>query len=205
MKEMAEVAGTRLLPLPTPYNDVLWFNNWIPGLDLLNVDDLTKLEVEMRKMMRRGHEFLKKNVPTFEKSFILDTAPQTGTRGSRRLIGEYLITADDIKDEKTHEDTVAIIPRMGPSEGSPLVHIPYRCLVPKTVDGLLVAGRSFSSDMAANNMVNLIPHCIAMGQASGTAAALAVKHDINVRQVNHRELQDNLVKQGVILPSYVTA
>ena len=205
MKEMAEVAGTRLLPLPTPYNDVLWFNNWIPDLDLLNVDDLTTLEVEMRKMMRRGHEFLKKNVPTFEKSFILDTAPQTGTRGSRRLVGEYIITADDIKDEKTHEDTVAIIPRMGPSEGSPLVHIPYRCLVPKKVEGLLVAGRSFSSDMAANNMVNLIPHCIAMGQASGTAAALAVKHGIDVRQVNHQELQDNLIKQGVILPSYVTA
>ncbi|MBN2060112.1 MAG: FAD-dependent oxidoreductase, partial [Deltaproteobacteria bacterium] len=77
MQEMAEVAGTRLLPLPSPRNDVMWVNNWIPGLNCLNVTDLTKLEVEMRKIMRKGHAFLKKNFPTFENSFILDTASQT--------------------------------------------------------------------------------------------------------------------------------
>ncbi len=58
--------------------------------------------------------------------------------------------------------------------------------------------------MVANNAINLIPHCIAMGQASGTAAAISVKKGIDVRQVNYQELQDNLIKQGVILPSYVT-
>ena len=92
MKELTAVAGTRLLPLPSPRNDVLWVNNWIPDLNCLDVEDLTKLEVEMRKMMRRGHDFMKKNIPTFEKSFILDTASQTGTRGARRLTGEYTVT-----------------------------------------------------------------------------------------------------------------
>ena len=77
--------------------------------------------------------------------------------------------------------------------------------MPNKVDGPLVAGRSFSSDMAANNMVNLIPHCIAMEQAAGTAAALAVKNKTGVRQVNYNDLQNSLAVQGVLLPSYAGA
>jgi len=202
-KELASVAGTRLVPLPSPRNDVLWVNNWIPDLDCTNVEDLTRLEVEMRKIMLRGHEFMKKNIPTFENSFIIDTASQTGTRGARRLVGEYTVTAEDLRSGKKHDDTIAIIPRYGPSGGHPYIYLPYRALVPVKVDGLLVAGRSFSSDMAANNTVNLIPHCIAMGQAAGTAAALALKNGTSVRQVNHEELLNSLTRQGVPLPSYV--
>ena len=200
MAELARIAGTRLLPLPSPRNDVMWVNNWIPGLDCTKVEDLTKLEVEMRKIMLRGHDFMRKNIPTFEKSFILDTASQTGTRGSRRLIGEYVVTKEDLQSGKKHNDTIAVIPRLGPSgTANSHIHIPYRCLVPIKVEGLLVAGRSFSSDMEANNMVNLIPHCIAMGQAAGTAAALALKNGVNVRRVAYKELQVSLSKQGVPL------
>lgn len=201
MKQLASAAGTRLLPLPSPRNDVLWVNNWIPGLDCTKVEDLTTLEVEMRKIMRRGHEFMKKNIPTFENSFILDTASQTGTRGSRRVVGEFVVTKENVASGTIYEDTIAVIPRLGPaSTGSPFVYLPYRALVPKKVDGLLVAGRSFSSDDAANDMVNLIPHCIAMGEAAGVAAALAVRKGINPRQVNYRELQERLMSQGVPLP-----
>jgi hypothetical protein len=206
MKELAEVAGTRLLPLPSPRNDVLWVNNWIPGLDCTDVEDLTKLEVEMRKIMRRGHAFLKKNVPTFENSFILDTASQTGTRGSRRLIGEYVITKEDFRTSKKYEDTIAVFPRLGPPGQSgpvPHVYIPYRALVPVKTEGLLVAGRSFSSDRVANNMANLIPHCIAMGQAAGTAAALAINQGISPRKVAWSTLQKTLMDQGVPLPGVV--
>jgi hypothetical protein len=67
-------------------------------------------------------------------------------------------------------------------------------------EGLLVAGRSFSSDTVVNNMFNLIPHCAAMGQAAGTAAALAIKQGVNPRQLDHRFLQDTLLNQGVSLP-----
>jgi hypothetical protein len=206
MKQLAEAAGTRLLPLPTPRNDVLWVNNWIPGLDCTKVEDLTKLEVEMRKIMLRGHEFLKKNVPTFENSFILDTASQTGTRGSRRVVGELTLTKQDAASGKAFEDTVAVIPRLGPpGAASPFVYFPYRTLVPKKVEGFLVAGRSFSSDDAANDSINLIPHCIAMGQAAGTAAAMAVDGGINPRQVDYKALQARLMEQGVPLPGVKTA
>jgi hypothetical protein len=206
MKELARAAGTRLLPLPSPRNDVMWVNNWIPGLNCTNVEDLTKLEVEMRKIMRRGHDFMKKNIPTFENSFILDTASQTGTRGSRRLIGEYIVKKEDFQSEKKFDDTIAVFPRLGPpgqAEQAKHVYIPYRALVPVKTEGLLVAGRNFSSDMVTNNMANLIPHCIAMGQAAGTAAALSINQGISPRKLDYRVLQNNLLGQGVPLPGVV--
>jgi hypothetical protein len=202
MAGLTKAAGTFLLPLPTPRNDVLWFNNWIPDLNNLRVEDLTKLEVEMRKIMRKGHAYLKKNFPTFENSFILDTASQTGTRGGRRVIGEYVLTREDFQNSTKFDDTIAVFPRLGPPGEGPVKHvyIPYRTLVPQKVDKLLVAGRSFSSDFTSNNMANLIPHCIAMGQAAGTAAALALQQGILPRQVQHQDLQRNLIKQGAALP-----
>jgi hypothetical protein len=202
MNEMTEIAGTRLLPLPSPRNDVMWVNNWIPNLDNLNVEHLTELEVSMRKMMRKGFDFMKKNIPGFENSFILDTASQTGTRGGRRVIGETRISDEDMKSGKQYQDTIAVIPRMGPPQESQgkYVYIPYRSLVPVKTEGLLVAGRSFSSDGAANNMANLIPHCIAMGQAAGVAAAIAVKEGIQPRQVDYGKLQEKLLDQDVPLP-----
>lgn len=199
-KELAEFAGTRLAPFPTPRNDVMWVNNWIPNLDNLNVEHLTELEVGMRKMMRRGHDFMKKHIPGFEDSFILDTASQTGTRGGRRLIGETRLLEDDLKAGKKYDDTIAVFSRLGAREPGDFTYIPYKCLVPVKTEGLLVAGRSFSSDGQANNMANLIPHCIAMGQAAGTAAAMAVSTGIEPRQIDYRELQKKLLKQDVLLP-----
>jgi hypothetical protein len=200
MNEMTEVAGTRLLPLPSPRNDVMWVNNWIPNLDNLNVEHLTELEVSMRRMMRKGFDFMKKNIPSFENSFILDTASQTGTCGGRRVVGEIRISEDDMKNERKYEDTIAVFSRLGAQGSGRFAYIPYRCLVPKKTEGLLVAGRSFSSDGATNNMANLIPHCIAMGQAAGIAAAMAVKEGIQPRQVDYRKLQEKLLDQDVPLP-----
>jgi hypothetical protein len=183
-------------------DDVVWISNWIPGLDILNVEDLTRAEVEIRKRMLITYDFFKKNVPGFEKSFIIDTASQTGTRGSRRVIGEYMVTEKDWHSGKTYEDTIAVLPqqRHVVSPEYPHMHIPYRSLVPRKVDNLLVAGRSFSSDDIVNNEYNLIPHCTLYGQAAGTAAALAIKSGVKVRNVNIADLKDSLIKQKVVLP-----
>jgi hypothetical protein len=201
MDELKKVAGTLLLPIPSPRNDVVWINNWI-RFDCTNVEDLTRLEVMMRKIMLKGHEFMKKNIPSFENSFILDTAPQAGTRGGKRLTGEYMLTKDDFEKCKKFEDTIAVFPRLGPPGAGEVkrVYIPYRVIVPAKIEGLLVAGRSFSSDMYANNAGNLIPHCIAIGQAAGTAAAMAIKQGISPRKVNYKALQKTLLEQGVVLP-----
>ena len=201
MGELGKAAGTFFLPIAGHRDDVVWVNNWIPGLSSTNVEDLTRLEVNVRKMMRKGHEFMRKNFPGFENSFIMDTASQTGTRGSRRLVGEYIVTADDMNSSRKFDDTIAVIPKIGPGRtGGTCAYIPYRALVPAKVEGLLVAGRSFSSDKIANDSLNLIPHCCAMGEAAGTAAALAVKQGISPRKVDHKLLQKTLVKQGAALP-----
>jgi len=189
----------RLLPYPTNRNDVMWFNNWIPGRSCLDIEDITWTEVNVRKVMRQARAIMQKEVPGFEDCFVLDTASQLGTRGSRRLDGEYKVSLKDVSSGKTYADTITWFPSLQLEE-KPLIHIPYRSLVPKKIEGLLVAGRCYSSDGPANNMTNLIPHCVAMGEAAGAAAALAIDAGVPVRQVNIRALQGHLKKQDVPLP-----
>jgi hypothetical protein len=189
----------RLAPFPTPRNDVMWVNNWVPGRSCLNVGDLTWTEINVRKAMRGTQAILSKDVPGFRDCFILDTASQLGTRGSRRLAGEHRLTLKEVSEAQTFEDVIAVLPSLRPS-GRNGIQIPYRTLVPRDVEGLLVAGRCFSSDAPANNLTNLIPHCIATGQAAGAAAALALDAGVSVRKVDVRALQRNLQQQGVPLP-----
>jgi hypothetical protein len=200
MAAMANTAGMRFLPLPTPRNDIVWMNNWIANVSSMNVEDLTKVEVEVRRGMLPALGFLKGHVPGFHNAFIHDTASQTGTRGGRRVVGEYKVTAQDVLSGKKYEDAITTFAPVGAGENRGLVQIPYRSLVPQKVEGLLVAGRSFSSDAPANDACNLIPHCIAFGEAAGTAAAIAVKQGVSVRKINYITLQENLLRQGVPLP-----
>jgi hypothetical protein len=146
---------------------------------------------------------MKKYVPGFENCYIMLTAPQLGTQGGRRIIGEYTLSEKDLETDEVFEDTIAVLANNDFGEISskhPTLCIPYRCLVPRRTDGLLVAGRAFSSADTVNDTFNIIPHCISYGQAAGTAAAMAVKAGIQPRQVNYKELQENLVRQGVNLP-----
>lgn len=201
---MAELVSLGGFPVAmrSAHQDAVWVSNWVPGLDILNVEDLTHAEVEIRKRMLITYDFFKKNIPGFEKSFIMDTASQTGTRGSRRVIGEYIVREQDWRGGKTYEDTIAVLPQQHKafSKSQPHMHIPFRALVPHKVENLLVAGRSFSSDDIVNNEFNLIPHCTIFGQAAGTAAALSVKSGKKVRNVNISDLKHNLIKQKVVLP-----
>jgi hypothetical protein len=204
MKELTAKGGFNTY-WRSAHDDVLWCNNWIPGLSALNVEDLTYVEVSARKSMMISLDFLKKRVPGFENCYLMDTASQTGTRGSRRLIGEYVVTWNDVISGVVHPDSIALLPNLhnNPVDGYPLVTMPYRALLPKRIENLLVAGRCFSSDIAANNVLNWIQQCIPMGQAAGTAAALAVKAGVTPRKVDRIALQQNLVKQGVILPEVI--
>lgn len=201
MQELVKLGGFPVY-LPTALDDVVWVNNWIPGCDILNVEDLTWAEIEVRKKMLVTYDFFKKYVPGFEKSFILNTAPQIGTRGSRRVVGEYTVTKKDMRSGTIFEDTIVVCPDLNwnVSPKHPHVHIPYRSLVPRKVEGLLVAGRIYSAEDVVQDEFNLIPHCIAIGQAAGTAAALAIKKGIRPRDVEHVTLQKCLIDQGVPLP-----
>ena len=184
-------------------DSLVWFHNRYPNSSQIDVEELTRVEMEGRKKMLITHDYRKKNTPGFENSYIVLTCPQLGTRGSRRVIGDYVLTAKDMQSDDPFDDTVAVFPNVDRNEASdkhPLMYIPYRCLIPSKVDNLLVACRAFSSDTTVQEYFNLIPHCLALGQAAGTAAALSVKNGVDLRKVNYRALQQSLIKQGVPLP-----
>jgi hypothetical protein len=201
MGELNRLGGFTVT-MPTSRDDVVWFNNWIPDLNCLKVEDLTRMEVETRRKMLLTARFFKENVPGFEDSYILDTASQVGTRGSRRLIGEHVLTHEEMREGIVYEDTIAMFPPLtdNASPRNPNRCIPYRSLLPRNVEGLLVAGRCFSSDPVANDIMNLIPPCVAMGEAAGTAAALAVKHGVSAKKVPYSDLRNLLLSRGVPLP-----
>jgi hypothetical protein len=182
----------------------VWFHNRFANSSQIDVEELTRVEFEGRKKMIRTFDFFKEHMPGFEHSFIVLSSPQLGTRGSRRVIGEYMLTETDLNADHVFEDTIAIFPDVDRGELSiqhPNQNIPYRCMIPRNVENMLVACRAFSSDVIVQEYFNLIPHCIALGQAAGTAAALTVKAGVGVREVDYAALQNSLANQGVPLPA----
>jgi hypothetical protein len=183
--------------------NIVWCHNRLPNKSQVDVEELTRAEFEGRRKMMITYDFWKENLPGFEKSFIVLSGPQLGTRSSRRMIGEYKLTQKDLADNQPFEDTIAIFPDLDRGQESldhPLMYIPYRSLLPKNVDNLLVACRAFSSDEHVQEWFNLIPHCIAFGEAAGTASSLALQAGVSPKKVDIKTLQKQLVRQGVPLP-----
>ncbi len=201
MRELVSMGGFETY-WRTTREDVFWCNNRLKNLDCLNVEDLTSAEVSARRSMLVSLDFLRKNVPGFEDCYIVDTAPQIGTRGSRRLLGEHVLTWEEVNSGVIHEDAILVSSHLGQtvSKEHPLASIPYRALLPRTVDNLIVAGRCFSADARASNDYNWIQQCVPMGQAAGAAAAIAVKRVLQPRKIDTVELQRLLVRQGAFLP-----
>jgi hypothetical protein len=143
-------------------------------------------------------EVYRREMPGFERAWLIDTAPQIGTRHSRRLAGVKRMAREAWTAGLRHDDEVAVSP--APNARYPNVSIPLGCLVPASLDGLLAAGRNLSSDTATHSFMREIPQCWAMGQAAGVAAAVAVAARGRVRDVDVAEVRRQLVKQGVWLP-----
>ena len=183
--------------LPNQEN-LVWFHPKTECLDQCDVESLTRVEITGRKNMRKTLDYRRANTPGFENSYLVLSSPQLGTRCSRRVIGEYMLNKDDASIGKTHEDTIALFPCGG--LGGPSLHVPYRALVPRGVEGLLVACRATSMDLTIAEYLNLIPHCVAFGQAAGTAAAQAIQAGVGVRDIDIKALQADLIKQDVVLP-----
>jgi hypothetical protein len=185
------------------HDGIVWFHPFFPSINQSDIYEINRVELEGRKKMLLSYDFYRNHVPGFEKSYIALSSPQLGTQGGKRVIGEYVCTEKDMTSDEVFEDTIAIFPDNDNGDISakhPNVCIPYRALVPKKIDGLLVACRAFSSEYQFNEYFNLIPHCIAFGQAAGTAAFLAVEAGIQPRKVDYNTLQRHLINQGVKLP-----
>ena len=174
--------------LKTPLPGIVWCNcPHMRGFDGAAVDDLTKAQLEGRERVDAVYEHVKANWPGFEKSYIVDLAPQIGVRQTRLLEGEYVVTKEDVQDRVHFPDSVA--------RGRDY-YTPYRALVPKKIDQLLVAGRHYSATSTAQKTSREIPPCMAMGQAVGVAAAMALDTDGLVRDVDVSALQKKLRAQG---------
>jgi hypothetical protein len=174
--------------LKTPLLGVVWCNcPHMAGLDGLKVEDLTKAEIQGRKHIAALVEYVRAHMPGFERCVVVDVAPQTGIRQTRLLEGEYVIDKEDLSARTRFPDAVA--------RGRDYT-TPYRSMLPKGVENLLVAGRHYSATPAAQKMSREIPPCMAMGEAAGVAAALALQSGVVVRDVDVKQLQKKLRAQG---------
>ncbi|HMR34166.1 MAG TPA: FAD-dependent oxidoreductase [Geminicoccaceae bacterium] len=174
--------------LRTPLPGIVWCNcPHMAGLDGIKVADLTRAELEGRARMHRLLDYARESMPGFEKAYVVDFAPQTGVRQTRMLEGAYVVTKEDVVKRRHFWDSVA--------RGRDY-YTPYRALLPQDVDQLLVAGRHYSVTPAAQKISREIPPCMAMGEAAGTAAALALSAGVTVRNVDVAKLQKTLRAQG---------
>lgn len=196
-----------------PENDEVLVNcTRVQGLDGTNVFDLTKGEREGRKQVMMMAEFLQSTIPGFEKASISAVGSQIGIRETRRIEGQYSLTIEDVIVGKKYDDTIAIsgypVDIHDPTgrgvqandiEGDGSYGIPYRCLVPKQIENLLVAGRCISTTHEALATTRLTPSCMATGQAAGTAAAIALADRVAPKDIDVVKLREYLAKNGAVL------
>lgn len=174
--------------LKTPLPGIVWCNcPHMAGFDGLSVEDLTRADFKGRERIANLVAFVREKMPGFANAFVVDVAPQIGVRQSRLLEGEYVLTKEDVSSRRHFPDSVA--------RGRDYYY-PYRSLLPKGVKQLLVAGRHYSSTSAAQRISREIPPCMAMGEATGVAAALALEAGVTVDRVDITKLQKTLRDQG---------
>jgi len=135
-------------------------------------------------------EFIRRHLPGWEQCYLIDTCAELGMRQSRLLQGQYIVTKDDVHNGNRFPDSIG----MGRN-----YHMPYRSMVPVDIRNLLVAGRCFSCEPGAQRSAREIPPCMVLGQAAGTAAALAVAQGVAVQDVDVAELQRRLRKDGAYI------
>lgn len=201
-KELMKIAGYPTMFFPTERNDVVWFNNWLPNLNCSNIENIKYSELLVRNSIRKIIKFCRENMPgTLRNASLFDIAPQLGSRCSRRLDGEYVMTDLDLATNKKFDDVIAWHSIVGMiNDGSP-IELPYSCILPKKIENLLCPGRHLSADEATISGITLIPQCIGTGQAAGVAAAVCVKEGTTTHNVNIARVQKILcTEQDVPLP-----
>ena len=187
----------------------------VSNIDPTDVRDLTYGEIEARRQVMIAWKFIKKYLPGFEKAYITRVCPELRIRESRRIMGDYVLAREDVIEAKKFNDVIgkSAFPAAGHHVASTdtLTHtsvnpkdggshdIPYRCLVPKNIENLLVAGKPISTDRDAYH--RFLQQTMVTGQAAGVAAALCAKKNITPRELEKdvSKLQEILTQQGAIL------
>jgi hypothetical protein len=203
---------------PEAGRGIITFNaTRVANIDGTNVEDLTYAEVEARKQIPILINFFRENIPGFENAYLIDFASQLGVRETRRIVGEYQLTKEDVREGHRHADVIAKAVSQIDIHGSnqdekkffwikqPKTQtyfdydIPYRALLPQNINNLIVACRAISATREAHGSVRFMPPCMAIGEAAGVAAALSVREKVSPKEVDVQVLQKALCAQGVIL------
>jgi hypothetical protein len=221
----AEAAGTHRFPRKKPIvrpqrNPLEWRANLTQlsnpdgsAVDGTDVDQLTHGELQGRRQAFDAFAFIRDRTPGFGNSYIVDLAPQVGIRETRRVLGEYQLSEDDVLDCADFPDTFGVNgwPVEAHVAGSVefrwqrgddprgFNQLPYRMMVPQRVDNLFVAGRCASMTHGGQSSARVTGPCFAMGQAVGTAADLAIAGNLATRDVPVAELQRRLEAEGAFL------
>lgn len=180
-------------------------------VDATNPIQLTWAEVEGRKQALEYVRFLQTEIPGYERAYLINFSTQIGIRETRRVYGEYQLTREDVLSGRKFDDAIAQCgapiedhhpgrnTRWEYIPGGDTYDIPYRCLLPLGIENLLIAGRCLSATHDAHASVRSMGQCMAMGQAAGTAAALAVAARQTPRQLSIQNIQARLLSVGVLL------
>ena len=206
IKNIRENILTFFMPQP----GVVHFNSTrVVKKNPVDAMDVTEAEIAAREQVFELFQFLKENFSSFANAHIFSTAMEIGARESRMIEGEYILTQEDLVACTKFEDAITAcnydIDIHNPA-GSGTSHyyfapgayytVPYRCLTPQKTENLLVAGRCISSTHEAQASYRIMPTCCTLGQAAGTAAAVAAKHHCGVKEIDVKELQAILRKNG---------
>jgi FAD dependent oxidoreductase len=224
LMQKAEAAGTHRFPRKAAIvrpqrSQIEWRVNFTQvkrddgrAINGLEPDDLTRGEIEGRRQARQAFDFLR-TVPGFEKSYIVDLPPQLGIRETRRVVGGYQLSGEDVLGCASFEDSIGVngwpmevhvagdvifkFPPIPDSRG--FNELPYRMLVPESIDNLLVAGRCASMTHEGQSAARVSGACFAMGEAAGAAAALALAGNTIPRDIAVEKLQNQLKQQGAFI------
>lgn len=174
--------------LKTPIPGIVWCNcPHMPGYDGLSPEHMVAAEAEGRERMMKLLAFARESLPGFENAHMLGAAEQMGIRQTRLLQGEYVVTRDDVRERRWFADSVC--------RGRDY-YTPYRALLPKGIDNLIVAGRHYSVESEAQKLSREIPPCMVQGEAAGVAVALALNGGVALRDVDARAIQKQMRAQG---------
>jgi len=186
----------------------------VTHIDTTKAEDLTRATIIGRKQCYQTIDVYRKYIPGMENCYMISTPNTIGLRESRRIMGDYVVTEEDLMNQTYFEDAIGFgsfyidihnldSPGMSETTCYPPTgfkyQMPYRMLVPKKIDNLLVAGRCVSCTHIALGSLRVMVPCMSMGQAAGTAAAMSIDENITPRNISIKLLQAELRKNGGIL------
>ncbi len=182
----------------------------VDGTDALQ---LSRGEIEGRRQIRDSFAFLRARVPAFRNAYIVDIPPQLGLRETRRVLGDHVLTEEEVLGCASFADTIGVNgwPVEAHVAGDVLFkwqdipasrgfnHLPYRMLLPRGLENVLVAGRCASMTHMGQSAARVSGACLVMGEAAGAAAAMVARGNAGVRDVDVAALQERLERSGAFL------